>query len=98
MHQADDLIIVYANLMYLGCEFRELAVILNCGLIHHYHLESLSKDTGTNEIGLAHCPRLVVQVDGSQLVFHIWHTGVPSVPAWHFCGISVSVTVVIGYF
>ena len=84
--------------MYLGCEFGELAVILHGGFIHRYHLEMLSKDTGTNEIGLAHCPRLIVQVNGTQLVFYIGHTGVPPVPMGNFYYVSVSVTILIGYF
>lgn len=59
-HQADDLIVVCADLMYLGCKFRELAVVLHGGPIYCYHLETLSEYSGTHEIGLAYCPGFVV--------------------------------------
>ena len=98
MHQLYHLIVVHPNFMYLSCKFRELAVVLHGGLVHRYHLETLSKNTGSHKVGFAYCPRFIVQVDGTQLVFHIGHTGVPSVPVWNFYSVSVSVTILIGYF
>lgn len=60
VHQAYDLIVVCADLMYLSCEFRELAVILHGRLIHRYHFETLPKNADTHEIELAYCPGFVV--------------------------------------
>ena len=52
VHQAYDLIVVCADLMYLSCEFRELAVILHGRLVHRYHFETLSKNTSAHKIRL----------------------------------------------
>ena len=84
--------------MNLSCQFGDFAIIIHSRLVHHNHLEVFTKNTGKHKIGFAYCTRFVVQVNSTQLVFHIRHTGVPSIPAWHFLCLSVSVTIVVGYF
>jgi len=84
--------------MYLGCEFGELAIILHGGLIYCDYFETFPEYSDTHKIGFAYCLDLLYKSMARSWSFYIGHTGVPSVPAWNFFYLAMTITIVVGYF